>query len=94
MNKSYRWLLIWSGLGVLLRLTRLPLKPAWMDEVATAIYSIGNSTHDLPFDQVVGLSDILRSLTLSASATVGDTVQYLPQEDRHTPSILFCPIYG
>jgi uncharacterized membrane protein len=85
LNKSYRWLLIWSGLGLLLRLAQLSLKPAWMDEVATAIYSIGNSTHDLPFDQVVGLGDILRSLTLSPSATVGDTVQYLSQEDRHPP---------
>ena len=85
MNKSYRWLLIWSGLGLLLRLTQLSLKPAWMDEVATAIYSIGNSTHDLPFDQVVGLAEILRPLTLSPSATVGDTVQYLIQEDRHPP---------
>ncbi|NJN21153.1 MAG: hypothetical protein HC812_08155 [Leptolyngbya sp. RL_3_1] len=85
MNQSYRWLLIWSGLGLLLRLTQLSLKPAWMDEVATAIYSIGNSTHDLPFDQVVGLGDILRSLTFSPSPTVGDTVQYLVQEDRHPP---------
>ncbi len=85
MNKSYRWLLIWSGLGLLLRLTQLSLKPAWMDEVATAIYSIGNSTHFLPFDQVMDLADILRSLTLSPIATVGDTVQYLVQEDRHPP---------
>jgi uncharacterized membrane protein len=84
-SSHYRWLLLWSLIALGIRLWGLTLKPAWMDEVATAIYSLGNSAYFLPLDQVVGLGDILAPLRPRPEASVFDVIHYLTAEDRHPP---------
>jgi uncharacterized membrane protein len=84
-SSHYRWLLLWSLIALGIRLWGLTLKPAWMDEVATAIYSLGNSAYFLPLDQVVGLGDMLAPLRPRPEASVFDVIHYLTAEDRHPP---------
>ncbi|ASC73080.1 hypothetical protein XM38_040420 [Halomicronema hongdechloris C2206] len=70
----------------MLRFTNLALKPAWMDEVSTVIFSLGNSSHLVPLNQVISVEQLLRPLVPDATATVADAVQYLLQENNHPPA--------
>ncbi|HEY9888792.1 MAG TPA: hypothetical protein V6D02_10355 [Candidatus Obscuribacterales bacterium] len=72
------------GLG--LRVTNLDLKTAWMDELSTVIFSLGNSSHFLPTDNIVDLAALLRPITVNAAATPLDSARYLLQENNHPPA--------
>ncbi|MGB3201324.1 MAG: hypothetical protein WBA99_10495, partial [Nodosilinea sp.] len=76
----------WFVLALALRLTFLTSKPLWMDEVATTIFSLGNSSYSVPLDQVISLDQLLTPLQPRPEATVGSTVRYLMQEDNHPPA--------
>jgi uncharacterized membrane protein len=71
------------GLG--LRVTHLDLKTAWMDEVSTVIFSLGNSSHFLPTEQLIDLPALLQPITWHPSATPIDSARYLLQENNHPP---------
>ena len=73
-------------LGVGLRVTHLDLKTAWMDEVSTVIFSLGNSSYFLPTEQIVDLEALLRPLIRDASAAPIDSARYLLQENNHPPA--------
>lgn len=73
-------------LGVGLRVTNLGLKTAWMDEVSTVIFSLGNSSHFLPTEQIVDLTALLRPILWDPSATPMDSARYLLQENNHPPT--------
>ncbi len=78
-------LLIWIAVGAGLRFAHLTAKPPWMDEVATVIFSLGNSSHSIPLDRVVALDDLLRPLQPNPQAGLGSVVQHLLAEDNHPP---------
>jgi len=78
-------LLVWVAVGTGLRFSHLTAKPPWMDEVATVIFSLGNSSHTIPLNQVVGLEDLLRPLQPNPQAGIGSVVQHLFAEDNHPP---------
>jgi uncharacterized membrane protein len=56
-----------------------------MDEVSTVIFSLGNSSHFLPVEQIVDLNTLLRPLLWDAAATPMDSARYLLQENNHPP---------
>ncbi|MDB9526651.1 glycosyltransferase family 39 protein [Oscillatoria sp. CS-180] len=72
------------GLG--LRVMNLGLKTAWMDEVSTVIFSLGNSSYFLPTEAVVDLKALLQPITLNSEATFLDSARYLLQENNHPPA--------
>ncbi|PSN19190.1 glycosyltransferase, partial [filamentous cyanobacterium CCP5] len=93
----------WFLLALVLRLAFLTHKPLWMDEVATVIFTLGNSSYSAPLDQVASLNQLLTPLQPRSEATVGSAVQYLLQEDNHPPAYfalahlwmnLFPPVNG
>ncbi|MEO1069323.1 MAG: glycosyltransferase [Cyanobacteria bacterium J06638_6] len=57
-----------------------------MDEVATTIFSLGNSSHSMPLDQVISLDQLLTPLQVRPEASLGSTVNYLMREDNHPPA--------
>jgi uncharacterized membrane protein len=57
-----------------------------MDEAATVIFSLGNSSHQLPLGELLSLQQLLEPLTPHADATVGSAIRYLMQEDNHPPA--------
>lgn len=79
-------MLLWFGLALAIRLLGLVSKPLWMDEVATVMYTLGNSSYSAPLDQVMSLDQLLTPLQPRPEATVGSTVHYLMQEDNHPPA--------
>ena len=71
--------------GLALRVTHLDLKTAWMDEVSTVIFSLGNSSFLLPLDQIVDLDTLLQPIQVNAAATPLDSARFLLQENNHPP---------
>jgi len=78
-------LLIWIVIGTGLRLTQLTAKPPWMDEVATVIFSLGNSSQSIPLDRAIGLDTLLTPLQPTPASGVSSVVQHLFAEDNHPP---------
>ena len=73
-------------LGLGLRILYLDLKPAWMDEVSTLIFSLGNSSYFIPTEEIVDLQSLLRPLIFTPEASPVDTARYLLQENNHPPA--------
>ena len=80
------WLLVWFAIALTIRLTHLAAKPAWMDEVATTLFSLGNVSRLIPLNQIISLEQILRPLQITPGATAGDVVLHLLAEDNHPPT--------
>ncbi len=57
-----------------------------MDEIATILFSLGNSSRWVPTDQIITLEQMIRPLHLTPGATAKDTVTYLLAEDNHPPA--------
>ncbi|NEQ46876.1 MAG: hypothetical protein F6K00_26365 [Leptolyngbya sp. SIOISBB] len=66
-------------------MAHLDLKTAWMDEVSTVIFSLGNSSFLLPIDQIVDLDGLLQPIRANAAATPMDSARFLLQENNHPP---------
>jgi uncharacterized membrane protein len=79
------FLLVWIAIGAGLRFTHLDLKPAASIELATLIFSLGNSVEAVPVDRVIDLNTILQPLQLNPAANVTDVVHYLMTESTHPP---------
>ncbi len=86
LSSTALWVAVWFVLALALRLSFLVGKPLWMDEVATVIFTLGNSSYSVPLDQVVDLNQLLTPLQPRPEATVGSTIHYLLQEDNHPPA--------
>lgn len=80
------WLLLWFAIALTIRLTHLAAKPAWMDEVATTLFSLGNASRLIPLNQIISLEQILRPLQITPGATAGDVITHLLAEDNHPPT--------
>ncbi|MBE9136373.1 glycosyltransferase [Nodosilinea sp. LEGE 07088] len=103
LSSSTGWLALWFCLALVIRLLFLTSKPFWMDEVATAIFTLGNSSHSVLLDQVISLDQLLTPLRVRPEASIGSTINYLMQEDNHPPAYfvlahlwmnLFPPVQG
>lgn len=81
-----RWLLFWFAIALAIRFINLAAKPAWMDEVSTVLFSLGNSSRLIPTDQVISLDQILRALQVTPGANAQDVVVNLLSENNHPPA--------
>lgn len=73
------------ALALALRLIPLGLKAPWMDEVASSIFSLGNSSRNLPLNELADLESFLRPLTANSRLNPGGVIHYLLKEDNHPP---------
>lgn len=80
------WMGFWFLLALAIRSSFLLSKPVWMDEVATVIYTLGNSSYSVPLDQVISLDQLLTPLRPRAEADLSSVVTYLMREDNHPPA--------
>ncbi|MFM2304107.1 MAG: hypothetical protein RLZZ135_1517, partial [Cyanobacteriota bacterium] len=74
-------LLLWIVLGATLRLTDLELKPPWVEEFATLLFSIGNSFQSVALDRIISFPDLLAPLVPNPHATVSDVARRVIAED-------------
>lgn len=81
-----RWLLGLFAIAFFIRITQLTAKPAWMDEVSTVMFSLGNYSRLIPTDQLISLSQITRGLQFTPEATAMDAATNLLAENNHPPA--------
>ncbi|MGB3298578.1 MAG: glycosyltransferase family 39 protein, partial [Phormidesmis sp.] len=84
--KTIGWLLFWFAIALVIRFTHLASKPAWMDEVSTVLFSLGNSSRLILTGEVISLDQILRALHVTPGATAKDVVVNLLSENNHPPA--------
>lgn len=80
-------------LGLALRLWHLDSKPLWLDEVLTALFTMGRSYQDVPLDRFFPLSDLSGLFTVQPGLSCRDITQRLATESVHPP-LFFCLLYG
>lgn len=80
------WLLGLFAVAFIIRFTNLAAKPAWMDEVATTIFSLGNYSRMIPLNEVISLEQVLRPLQITPGASANDVITHLLIEDNHPPT--------
>ncbi|NJR64922.1 MAG: hypothetical protein HC772_05755 [Leptolyngbyaceae cyanobacterium CRU_2_3] len=78
-------LFLWVILGTVLRFTLLDSKPPWNDELATLVFSLGNSLQHIPLNQPIALDTLLAPLQPNPANTSGDVVHRLLTESTHPP---------
>ena len=82
-------LLLWMVIGAILRFTNLTLKPLWIDEFATLVFSLGNSFQTVPLNQIITVDTLLQPLQPHSHKVIGDVIHSLLREDTHPPYILY-----
>ncbi|MEM9007971.1 MAG: hypothetical protein AAGE59_31230 [Cyanobacteria bacterium P01_F01_bin.86] len=86
VQNSALLVVIFLILGLGLRILNIDLKPAWMDEVSTLIFSLGNSSYFIPTETIVDVDSLLRPIMHVPEATPLDSARYLLQENNHPPA--------
>ena len=79
-------------LATTLRFWHLDLKPLWMDEVITAIFSLGKNYHDLPLDVVLPLENWRSFLSLETGMNCSQITSNISSQSTHPP-LFFCGMY-
>jgi uncharacterized membrane protein len=77
------------ALGTILRFWHLDLKPLWLDEVITALFSLGQSYNDVPLEVVFSLDRLEQIFTFKPAATCPQIAHTLATQSTHPP-LFFC----
>jgi len=77
------------ALGAILRFWHLDLKPLWLDEVLTALLSLGRSYQDVPLDVAFPLSTLQQLFTLQPDVSWSEIAQAVATQSTHPP-LFFC----
>lgn len=80
------------ALGTILRFWHLDLKPLWMDEVITSIFSLGKNYHDLPLDVVFPLERVQEIFTFQPGVSCSQIATNVNTQSTHPP-LFFCAMY-
>jgi uncharacterized membrane protein len=86
--KRYGGLAMAIALGLILRFWNLDLKPLWLDETITLLFSLGRRYDDIPREVLLPLGDLLQTLTWQPQSC-GVIAQTISQQSTHPP-LFFC----
>ncbi|MBD2006032.1 MULTISPECIES: glycosyltransferase family 39 protein [Cyanophyceae] len=81
------------GVGAALRFWHLDLKPLWLDEVITALFSLGRTYDDVPLNVAFPLSTLEQIFTLNPEVTWSEIAQTLATQSTHPP-LFFCLMHS
>jgi uncharacterized membrane protein len=81
------------ALGTVLRFCNLDLKPLWMDEIITAIFSLGKNYHNLPLDVVFPLEKLQDIFIHQPGKSCAQIAHNLANQSTHPP-LFFCWMYS
>ncbi len=76
-------------LGAVLRFWRLEFKPLWLDEVLTALLSLGERYQDVPLDVLFPLSALQPVFRLQPDISCSEIAQSVATQSTHPP-LFFC----
>jgi uncharacterized membrane protein len=72
-------------LGTILRFWNLDLKPLWLDEVLTALLSLGRRYKDVPLEVVLPISNLQHLFTLQPDISNSGIAQSVATQSTHPP---------
>jgi uncharacterized membrane protein len=81
------------ALGTVLRFWNLDLKPLWLDEIMTAIFSSGKNYQDFLLGIVFSSEQLQNLFTFQGGKTCGDIAQTVAVQSTHPP-LFFCVMYS
>ncbi|GAX44613.1 hypothetical protein NIES4075_56320 [Tolypothrix sp. NIES-4075] len=81
------------ALGAILRFWHLDLKPLWMDEVITAIFSLGKTYNDLPLGVVFSLERVQEIFTYQPKVSCAEIAENIARQSTHPP-LFFCSMHA
>jgi uncharacterized membrane protein len=93
LNLHYFILIFVISLAIVLRFWNLELKPLWMDEVITAIFSLGKNYSSIPLDVIFPLEKLRDVFSYQPGVSCPQIAQNLATESTHPP-LFFCSMYG
>lgn len=79
-------------LGAVLRFWQLDAKPLWLDEIITAIFSLGHRQADLPLGVAFSVTQLKQIFTLNPGVSCAQIAQTVSTESVHPP-LFFCLLY-
>lgn len=86
---SYLALIGAIALGTILRFWNLDLKPLWLDEVITALFSLGRNYNDVPLEAVFSLEHLDRIFSFNPTRSCPQIAHNLATQSTHPP-LFFC----
>jgi uncharacterized membrane protein len=75
--------------GIGLRFWHLDFKPLWLDEVITALMSLGRNYRDVPLEKLLPIETVRQIFTLNSAATCSEIADNLATQSTHPP-LFFC----
>jgi uncharacterized membrane protein len=84
----YGGLFLAIAVGLILRFWNLDLKPLWLDETITLLFSLGRTYDDIPREVLLPLTELLGTLTWHAQSC-GAIAQNISHQSTHPP-LFFC----
>lgn len=78
--------------GLLLRFWNLDLKPLWLDEVITALFSLGHQYRDVPLEQFFPLTTLDQIFSFRSGVSCSQIAERVATESVHPP-LFFCLLY-
>ncbi len=81
------------ALGAILRFWHLDLKPLWMDEVITTLFSLGRSYNDIPLEEIFSLNRLEPIFTLKPAVSCSQIARNLATHSNHPP-LFFCLMHS
>jgi uncharacterized membrane protein len=89
LSRHYLSLTVILFLGALLRFLQLEVKPLWLDEIMTAIFSLGKSYQKIPLDIVFSPEVLSNIFSDRPPATCSQIAATVATESTHPP-LFFC----
>ncbi|MGF1675355.1 MAG: hypothetical protein ACFCUV_16970, partial [Rivularia sp. (in: cyanobacteria)] len=80
------------AIAIILRFCNLELKPLWMDEVITAIFSLGKNYNSIPLDIVFPLEQLRDVFSYQTGVSCSQIAQNIATDSTHPP-LFFCGMY-
>ncbi|HIK13046.1 MAG TPA: glycosyltransferase family 39 protein [Oscillatoriaceae cyanobacterium M33_DOE_052] len=93
MKKHYLFLAGIIALAAVLRWVGLEGKPLWLDEIMTAVFSLGRSYNDMPLNRVFPLRDLSQIFSLNSATSCGEIAGLVASQSTHPP-LFFCLMHA
>lgn len=88
LPQNLRWLVVIVLLGTILRFWNLDLKPLWLDETITALFSLGHTYSDVPLGQVQPLANVSKLFQWQPTSCIAIATAIRSQSTH--PPLFFC----
>ena len=86
---SYLALIGVIAIGTILRFWHLDLKPLWLDEVITALFSLGRNYNDVPLEAMFSLERLDQIFSFNPTVSCPQIAHNLATQSTHPP-LFFC----